>query len=143
MKDINEKLEHFRLICKDNGLKVTPQRVAVYKALAETVEHPSTEMLFNTIRQEYPNISMDTVNRTLLLFSEMGVAFVVEGSGDSRRYDAGMDSHQHFRCVKCKRIVDFHHEPFDNVYTPEEIPSGFEVLRKTVYFEGYCDKCRG
>ena len=72
---------------------------------------------------------------------EMGAANIVEGSGDSRRYDAGMDDHQHFRCIKCKRIIDFHHEPFDDIKLPPNINKKFKILRKTVYLEGICDEC--
>ena len=72
---------------------------------------------------------------------EMGVANIVEGSGDARRYDAGMDEHQHFRCIKCKRIIDFHHKPFDDIKLPASINKKFKILRKTVYLEGICDQC--
>ena len=89
-----------------------------------------------------PSVSLDTVNRTLNTLSEAGIAFIVEGSGDARRFDGNLDDHQHFKCVKCKRIVDFHHKPFDNIEVPQEVSEKFEVLRRTVYFEGHCDSCR-
>jgi len=122
-------------------LKVTPQRIAIYRELIKTDEHPSAEMLHAKVRRLYPNISLDTVNRTLLTLSRIGAAFIVEGSGDAKRFDGDMEKHQHFKCVKCKRIVDFHHEPFDNIVLPAEIEGKFTVLRKTVYLEGICDMC--
>ncbi len=69
-------------------------------------------------------------------------AFIVEGSGDARRFDAGLENHQHFKCVRCKRIVDFHYEPFDEIELPPAIAGKFTVLRKTVYLEGICDLCK-
>jgi Fur family transcriptional regulator, peroxide stress response regulator len=128
--------------CRDNGLKVTPQRTAIFLQLLKTDQHPSAEMLYEKIKQKFPNISLDTVNRTLITLSEIGAAFVVEGTGDVRRYDAEMDEHQHFRCVKCRRIIDFHHKAFDDVKLPAYIDKKFTILRKTVYVEGICDKCR-
>ena len=89
----------------------------------------------------FPSISLDTVNRTLLTLAETGAAFVVEGSGDPKRFDGELESHQHFKCVKCKRIIDFHYKPFDNIPTPKGISKKFTVLKKTVYFEGICDLC--
>jgi len=74
--------------------------------------------------------------------SEIGIAFVVEGSGDAKRFDGNLKKHQHFKCVKCKRIFDFHHKPFDNVQVPASIRKKFTVLRKTVYLEGICQFCR-
>ena len=89
-----------------------------------------------------PNISLDTVNRTLLTLTRIGVAFVVEGSGDVKRFDAGLEKHQHFKCNKCKKIIDFHHKPFDDIPVPKNISRKFTVLRQTVYLEGICDSCK-
>ncbi len=131
----------FEQQCRKHGLRLTPQRAAVYKVLTESKEHPSADAVYRQVKELFPNVSLDTVNRTLLTFSEIGVAFVVEGGGDVRRYDGGLWLHQHFKCVKCKRIVDFHHEPFDNINVPDELNDNFEILRKSVYFEGLCDEC--
>jgi Fur family peroxide stress response transcriptional regulator len=135
-------MEAFRARCRETGLKVTPQRTAVYRALLETTEHPSAEAVFRQVREVFPSISLDTVNRTLLTLSDIGVAFVVEGSGDAKRFDANLKNHQHFKCLKCRQIIDFHHEPYDQIEVPENLAGRFTVLRKTVYLEGLCDVCR-
>ncbi len=140
--ELDEKTRWFAGQCRQAGLKVTPQRIAIYRELLKTNEHPSAEMLYEKVKKVFPSISLDTVNRTLLTLNEIGVAFTVEGSGDARRFDGGLDKHQHFKCVKCKRIIDFHHKPFDNIKLPAEIRKKFKVLRKTVYLEGLCDLCR-
>ena len=151
MKKMNHKLSSYELEkrtdwfanrCREIGLKVTPQRIAVYRELLKTEEHPSAEMLHRKVKKIFPSISLDTVNRTLLTLNEIGVAFVVEGSGDAKRYDAGSEEHQHFKCIKCKKIIDFHHKPFDDVKLPAYINRKFKVLRKTVYVEGICDLCK-
>jgi Fur family peroxide stress response transcriptional regulator len=141
MKDWPQRQAEFEDRCRQEGLKVTPQRIAVYQALVESQEHPSADTVFQKVRQSQPSISLDTVNRTLLTLADMGLAFVVEGSGEVKRFDANEDSHQHFKCIRCKRIVDFHHLPFDDVPIPAELKKGFQILRKTVYFEGICDQC--
>jgi len=128
--------------CHAQGLKVTPQRIAIYRALVDTDEHPSAEALHRKVREVFPRVSLDTVNRTLLTLAEIDAATVVEGSGDAKRFDGKSEKHQHFKCVKCKRIVDFHHKAFDRIKVPADISKRFTVLRKTVYFEGICDVCR-
>ena len=139
--ELEDKTRQFQDRCKEVGLKITPQRMAIYRELMLTDEHPSAEMMYEKVKKTLPNISLDTVNRTLLTFNEIGVAFTVEGSGGARRYDGGMHEHQHFRCVKCKRIIDFHHKPFDNIKLPPKISEKFTVLRKTIYLEGLCKSC--
>ena len=140
--EIEKKSIWFTGLCREMGLKVTPQRVAIYRELINTDEHPSAEMLYEKVRKLFPSISLDTVNRTLLTLNEIGAAVVVEGSGDAKRFDGGMDKHQHFKCVKCKRIVDFHHKPFDVIAVPGNLAKKFKILKKTVYIEGICDLCQ-
>jgi len=139
--ELDEKTAWLADRCRKIGLKVTPQRIAIYRELIKTDDHPSAEMLHRRVKKKFPSISLDTVNRTLLTLAEIGAAFVVEGSGDSKRFDGGLENHQHFKCVKCRRIIDFHYEPFDNVKVPKAIGEKFKVLRKTVYLEGICDLC--
>ena len=151
MKRINSKISSYKLekktdwfanLCRQKGLKVTPQRIAVYKELLKTKKHPSAELLHRELRKKFPSLSLDTVNRTLLTLNEIGAAYVVEGSGEAKRYDAGQKAHQHFRCIKCRRIIDFHHKPFDDIKPPTYIGKKFKVLRTTVYIEGLCDLCK-
>jgi len=139
---MKEKMSLFQAKCREAGLKVTPQRMAVYKVLIESKQHPSADMVFRKVRGVIPNISLDTVNRTLLTLAEIGAASIVEGSGDVKRFDGRLDTHQHFKCIKCKKIFDFHHKPFDNITVPKNISRKFTVLRKTVYLEGICNLCR-
>jgi len=60
---LKEKMNAFQAKCREAGLKVTPQRMAVYKVLIESKQHPSAEMVFRKVRGVIPNISLDTVNR--------------------------------------------------------------------------------
>ena len=75
-------------------------------------------------------------------FNEHPSAFVVEGSGNAKRFDGNLQGHQHFKCVKCKRIVDFYLKPLDNIEAPVSIGEKFTVFRKTIYLEGICGLCR-
>jgi Fur family transcriptional regulator, peroxide stress response regulator len=140
--EADKKTEWFVARCHANGLKVTPQRVAVYKELIGTDEHPSAERLYEKVSRVFPNISLDTVNRALLTLTEIGAASIVAGSGDAKRFDGNSHKHQHFKCIRCKKIVDFHHKAFDEIKIPAEVSRRFKILRKCVYIEGICNSCR-
>jgi len=137
----NEKMERFFQQCRDAKLRITPQRCEIYKVLMECKDHPSADRVYERVKRILPNISFDTVNRTLLTFSEIGLAFVVAGSGDVKRFDGDMSSHQHFKCIKCKRIVDIRHDVFDNIDVPKELGGNFRVFRMNVLAEGLCEGC--
>lgn len=128
-------------MCKEHHLKITPQRVAVYEAVKDSRMHPSADSIHKTVKQKFPNISLDTVNRTLLTLVDAGVIEVVEGEGDARRFDPNLDLHHHFYCLGCNRIFDFFDEKLNQIDVSGTIHSGFKIVSQRVHLRGYCDRC--
>ena len=60
-------------ILRDNGCKVTPQRLAVYDMLSHTTEHPTAEMIYQKVKEQYPTMSFATVYKSVEIFSKLGV----------------------------------------------------------------------
>jgi len=129
-----EKLEQ-------NGFRITPQRIGIFRCLVESRDHPSAEMVYQKVKKEFPNISFDTVNRTLLCLSEKGLIRMVESGYGPRRFDADLKNHYHFRCCKCKRIIDFDCTEYDNIKVPEDVTKRFKVFRQEIILEGICSDC--
>jgi Fur family peroxide stress response transcriptional regulator len=140
--ELNDCIDHFADHCKKFGIKITPQRCAVYKKLIQSKHHPTAEQMYQTVKKEFPNVSFDTVNRTLLTFAEIGLVEVVQTKGASRRFDAILDSHHHFNCVGCGKIIDFHHEAYDSLKVPEHFQDECTVFAKRVVLTGLCRQCR-
>lgn len=138
----SEKKDFFEQRCRENNLKLTPQRSAVYRELLKSEDHPSADIVFRRLRKLFPNISLDTVSRTLLTFQKIGLANIVEGSGAPKRFDANIERHHHFRCLGCNRIIDIYDESYDTITIPEEIQRQCIVMNKTVHLEGLCGECR-
>lgn len=134
-------LASFRDRCKQYGLNITPQRVAIYEKLVESKAHPNSDDIFEKVRKGYPNISLDTVYRTLSKFAEVGIIDLVEGYGESKRYDPDTSSHHHLRCRKCNKIVDFHNESFDKLKIPQSLRKKFKIANVKVVLEGVCKEC--
>ncbi|MCX8031593.1 MAG: transcriptional repressor [Thermodesulfovibrionales bacterium] len=126
---------------KSKGLKITPQRIAIYKELIKSSEHPSAETVYKKLHKKYPNISFDTVNRTLITFSNIGLLQIVEGYGDPKRFDPNTESHHHFRCIKCGSISDFSYKEYNELKIPENY-SELEIRKVKVILEGICKKCK-
>jgi Fur family peroxide stress response transcriptional regulator len=135
-------LDLFREKCRRQGISVTPQRVAIYRLLAASKDHPDAESIYDSVKVDFPDISIDTVYRTLSTFTEMGLVNEVEGYGQARRYDPDLKPHHHFRCRKCGKIVDFEEEGLDNLKIPKAIREKYSVLSVKVVAEGLCDVCR-
>jgi Fur family peroxide stress response transcriptional regulator len=137
-----ETLALFREKCRQRGISITPQRVAIYSILIDAKDHPSAENIYNSVRIKFPDISVDTVYRTLSTFSEMGLIDEVEGCGEAKRYDPVLKQHHHFRCKKCDKIVDFEDEGLNKLHLPEAISAKYSVFSVKVVAEGLCDECR-
>ena len=134
-------LDFFWLKAKENGLRITPQRTAILQELLTAKDHPTADDIYKRIVKKIPNISFDTVNRTLLTFSKIGITKIVEGYGQAKRYDPDMGIHHHFRCIPCGSITDFYNKDYDNIAVPSEINKRFTVTGKKVVLEGLCGKC--
>ena len=89
------------------GLKITPQRIAIFEAVIELRNHPAAENVIDFIKANHPNIATGTVYKTLETFVEKGMIKKVKTDRDIMRYDAVIDPHYHLYCSKSDRIEDF------------------------------------
>jgi Fur family peroxide stress response transcriptional regulator len=142
MQSKEKELNRFHTICRENGLKITPQRTELFRALLESKDHPTAEILYRKVLVKLPNISYDTVNRTLLSFAELGIIKQTVSRGSAKRFDPDVERHHHFQCVKCERIIDFTFKGYDSLQNPDILPKGVVVLDRKVVIEGICDRCR-
>ncbi len=123
-------------------MRITHQKTMIYKALLDSLDHPSPEQIFERLKNNVHGLSLDTVYRTLSAFNEMGLIDLVEGYGTARRFDPKLDKHHHFRCRKCGTIIDFTSDYYDKIAVPKEIEKNCEVIKLQVTIEGFCKKCR-
>jgi len=138
---LEDNLDGFIQECRKHNLRVTPQRTAIYKRLVKAKNHPSADELFQAIRREFPNISYDTVNRTLLTFSRVGLINLVEGHTTPRRFDPDLSNHHHFHCQQCGKIMDFYNSDYDDLEIPISLRRRFDVISSRVVLRGICRKC--
>ena len=134
-------VDEFIQICQEHRLKITPQRVAIYRELFNSNSHPTADTIYQNVKKEYPNISFDTVNRTLLTFAQIGVLEVVEIFGGAKRFDTDVKNHHHLHCVQCGQIQDFINDDYDNLDVPADIHNYFQVKSKRVVLKGICKAC--
>ena len=82
-------------ILRAHGYKVTPQRLAVYHALARTTAHPQAETLYAELLPLYPTMSLATVYKTLGILCEVGLAQELNVGEDAYRYDFSYGGNQY------------------------------------------------
>lgn len=139
---IKERVSEFIDRSKELGIKVTPQRIAIYKELASTDQHPSTEIIYKKIKDYYPNISLTTVYRTLETFEKLGLISVVNVLYNAARYDANLDPHHHIVCTECKKVEDVYDESLNNLDISNKTLGDYKVEGYSLLLNGLCKSCR-
>ena len=122
-------------------LKPTPQRLAIYRALLRTKEHPSPEQLHKSVRAAMPAISLATVYKTLDALADAGLIDQVTRTGDVKRYDGNVDPHHHLVCTRCHAITDIYLPELDRARPAPADFGKFTVTGMHIQVLGLCEDC--
>lgn len=114
----------------ENGLKVTPQRIAILESIMVLKGHPTAEAITDYIRKNNPNIATGTVYKVLDTLVENKIIMKVKTDKDIMRYDAILDKHHHLYCAESERIENYFDKELDalisDYFKKKHIPN-FEV----------------
>ncbi len=100
--------EDYKIMLRERGLKVTPQRLAVIEAVTVLHDHPTAEDVGRFIRKKYPTVATGTVYKTLETLVDKDILKRVKTDSGLLRYDAVKDQHHHIYCTHCDRIEDYY-----------------------------------
>ena len=135
-------MDNITTIFKEKKLKLTPQRIAVYKYLQSTKEHPSAEVIYKALQPTYPTMSLATVYKALKTLIEVKLIIELNVGEGNFRYDGNVSSHPHIHCISCGRVDDIEGIRFSNIREDVKQHTSYEVLESKVYFYGLCENCK-
>jgi len=141
-KKNTQQVEFFREKCRSLGLNVTPQRMAIYKALVGDETHPSPDAVFRRVRLSHPTISHATVYKTLDTFERHGIISRLTPLHESVRYDPMTSQHHHIVCVRCKKVVNLSDGELGTIQIPAQVKREYRVLGYSVHFSVLCASCK-
>ncbi|NOY61363.1 MAG: transcriptional repressor, partial [Calditrichaeota bacterium] len=131
-------LDDFFEKCREYRLSVTPQRLAIYKALMTDNTHPNPEKIHKAIKADFPTISLATVYKTLETFERNGIISVVTPIHNTVRYDVMTEHHHHIVCVRCKKIIDLESKELDALKIPDVVAKQNRLVDFSVHFNVIC-----
>ncbi len=123
------------------GIKLTPQRIEIFREVYGTDSHPSAEAIYDKLKQKMPTISIDTIYRTLGTLEKLGLINRVSALDRQSRFDANTEKHHHFICTECGRITDFYWPSFDSSSLPDELKAQGRILSRHIEVRGICTEC--
>lgn len=142
MADHKKRFEIIIRKLKDNGYKITPQRMVIVDILAKSESHPSVEDIYNQIKEDFPTMSLATVYRNIILIKSFGEVLELGFPDGSNRYDGNKPfPHPHVICIECKKIVDPSLESLEDMTKEVSAETGFKILTHRLDFFGVCRSC--
>ena len=136
-----QQLEQIVTSLRDEGFRITPQRIAIVDYLLKTEDHPSADLIHRVVRKRYPMVSLSTVYKTLYLLKEKNLVNEIEVEGESR-FDAHTDEHVNLVCMKCGRIDDLDEESLREIQVKAAKKSKYLILKSNFELHGYCSNCK-
>jgi Fe2+ or Zn2+ uptake regulation protein len=137
VKSSDELTDTFRAL----GLRVTPQRQAIFRLLHGVDSHPTVETLFEAARQEMPTISRKTVYQTVHDLQSLGEVELLDVGTGSIRVDPNVEHvHHHLVCSRCGTVRDVLLDVAD-LRVPARYRHDFAVESVEVVFRGVCETC--
>jgi Fe2+ or Zn2+ uptake regulation protein len=139
--EVARRVERFCAAARRSGLRVTRQRREIFTYLASSVDHPDVEAVFVAVRQTLPDISLDTVYRTLRMLCDEALVTEVSSRSETMRFDPNIDPHHHHICIRCGRIADFTDARLDDRSLGRAARALGSVIAVQVVAKGECRDC--
>lgn len=140
-EELKHRLNQFKENAKKSGIKLTHQRIEIFKEIAKSTTHPDVDIIYKGVRKRIPSISLDTVYRTLWTFLDLRLITTLGPNREKTRFDANMRPHHHFECIKCSKTYDFYNKEFDQLKIPDTAGAIGKVDEVQVVVKGLCFQC--
>lgn len=126
--------------CRDQGMRITPQRIMILRQLLGNRNHPTAEEIYRSVCRIYPNVSLATIYNTLNMLIELGEINELNACNGNRRFDPNLHPHDHAVCVTCGRVFDVarYHSNGTEVLA---MGKSFDVDSLETFYRGKCWIC--
>ena len=138
---VERRLERFKAASANAGVRLTHQRLEIFREIAASVDHPDAETVFRAVRKRMPTVSLDTVYRTLWKLNDVGLVTTFGPRRESVRFDANPEKHHHYLCVRCGLARDFESAELNALRVPPTARAFGSVVTTHVEVRGICAGC--
>jgi len=133
----------FTQALKKSGMRLTPQRLAICRFMAESTHHPTSEEIFRALKEDFPSMSLATVYNTLDVLVALGAVNALGSVGDNKvHFDGNTAPHINLACVRCHQIKDVSSEYVAKMDSEISGKSGYQLLGSRVLYYGICPDCQ-
>lgn len=123
-------------------MKYSRQREAIKDFLMTRKDHPTADVVYMNVRQEFPNISLGTVYRNLTLLSDLGDILKLNMGDGADHFDANTTPHYHFICTECGSVIDLDMKSIEQINDIAGADFNGKIDGHITYFYGKCGNCQ-
>jgi len=124
---------------RQDGVRVTRQRVAILKVLSEAMDHPDANEVHRRAQAIDDSVSLATVYRTLSVLENHGVIHRHAFEGGGARFEtADEDHHDHIIDVDTGDVHEFRSDKIEALQAEIARELGYDVVHHRL--ELYCRK---
>ena len=138
---VDRRLEEFKAAARRAGVKLTHQRLEIFREVVSSVEHPDAETVFRAVQVRMPTVSLDTVYRTLWMLNDLGLVTTLGPRRESVRFDANTSDHHHYVCTRCGLVRDFESRAMTELQVPDAVREFGTVVVAHLEVRGLCRQC--
>ena len=125
------------------GLRMTPQRMAILHALHHSGGHLSPTQVYHLARKEFPSLTEPTVYRTLEYLAEKKFLLAAHVGNGKMVYElTENNNHHHLICRNCSGTIEVEHTSLERLYRQLESSTGYKLDSSHVTFFGLCPNCQ-
>ncbi len=124
------------------SIRYSKQREAIKNYLLSSKVHPTAEIVYENIKEIFPNISLGTVYRNLNFLVEHGQALRLDCGDGFIHFDGCTMPHNHFFCHNCKMLLDLDMDSIEHINKIANAGFNGIIEGHTVLFYGLCPECK-
>ncbi len=125
------------------GYRLTPQRLMILDAVDRADDHISADDIYTQVCDQYPNLNISTVYRTLELLKDLELVTETDlGDGRVRYHSIKKGHHHHLVCHKCGKIIDLDESVLSHLKETLSRDYGFDAELRHMAIFGLCKDCR-
>ena len=114
---------------RDEGVRITRQRSAILRILAQSDDHPDANELYRRASAIEPTVSLSTVYRTLSVLESKGVVHRLTFEGAPARFEtADAPHHDHMIDLETGDVIEFRSDKIEKLQAEIAAELGYDIV---------------
>lgn len=142
---MKKALDNFTQHLRQNGLRMTKERMDLFNLILGVKEHFTPEDLLKKIKAKKVNVSRATVYRLIPVLVQAEIIQQSLLSEGQAHFEVTWNRkhHDHLICSACNKVIEFHDNTIEILQREVANKYGFVLDHHVMELVGRCKSCQG